>query len=73
MIRFEYRPKSHPSYGFVVSLIAIVAAIVISGFVLLATGYSALDTYRRVISAGFTAPGAFQIHFSAPRLSRLLA
>ena len=59
MIRFEHRHKIHPWFGFVVSLIAIASAIAISGLVLLVAGYSALDTYRKVISAGFTAPGAF--------------
>lgn len=59
MIRFEHRRKTRPWHGFVASLIAVSAAIVISGLVLLLAGHNVLDTYRQVISAGFTAPDAF--------------
>jgi general nucleoside transport system permease protein len=59
MIRLEHRRETHPWHGFVASLIAVATAIAISGLVLLFAGHDALDTYRRVISAGFTAPGAF--------------
>ncbi len=59
MIRFERRRKTGRWHGFVASLIAVGAAIVISGLVLLFAGHDVLDTYRRVLSAGFTAPGAF--------------
>lgn len=59
MIRFERRRETRSWHSFVVSLIALAAAIAISGLVLFFAGHNVLDTYRRLIGAGFTAPGAF--------------
>jgi general nucleoside transport system permease protein len=59
MIRFEPRRETRQWYGFVTSLIALGVAAAISGIVLMFAGHDPLEVYRRVISAGFTAPGAF--------------
>ena len=59
MIRFERRRETHLWYSFVVPLAAFAAAIAISGLVLLLAGHNPVDTYQLLVSAGFTAPGAF--------------
>ncbi|MGW3653291.1 ABC transporter permease [Streptomyces sp. NPDC000878] len=60
MIRFERRPDSprRPAAS-VPPAVALTASAVLVGCVLLATGHDPIHTYRSMIQAAFTDPGAF--------------
>nr|WSZ18689.1 ABC transporter permease [Streptomyces canus] len=59
MIRFERRPDRPHLLTASVPAVALAAAAVLVGCVLLATGHDPVHTYRSMIQAGFTDPGAF--------------
>lgn len=58
-IRFEARERVNRWTNIWVPAFAIVLALVIAGFVLLASGNNPISTYHQIIEAAFTQPGAF--------------
>jgi general nucleoside transport system permease protein len=59
MIRFKARENVPRWLNFVVPLAAVVVAVVVAGIVLAATSHNPLATYRHIIQASITQPGAF--------------
>ncbi len=59
MISFEAREK-HPRWlNYVVPLASVVLALIVGGIVLAVTGHNPLTTYRQIVQASITQPGAF--------------
>jgi ABC-type uncharacterized transport system permease subunit len=59
MIRFVARENVPRWLNFVVPLASIVLAMIVAGIVLAATGHNPLTTYRHIVQASITQPGAF--------------
>jgi general nucleoside transport system permease protein len=59
MIRFKARENVPRWLNFVVPLVAVVVALIVAGIVLAVTGHNPLATYRHIIQASITQPGAF--------------
>ena len=59
MIRFKARENVPRWLNFVVPLGGVLVALIVAGIVLAATGHNPLTTYRNIIQASITQPGAF--------------
>ena len=59
MIRFKARENVPRWLNFVVPLAGVVVAVIVAGIVLAATSHNPLTTYRNIIQASITQPGAF--------------
>ena len=59
MIRFTARESVPRWLTFVVPLAAVVVAVIVAGVVLAATSHNPLTTYRNIVQASITQPGAF--------------
>ena len=59
MIKFEARGPVPRWVTLTVPLASIVLALVVAGIVLAATGHNPLTTYRQIVQASITQPGAF--------------
>lgn len=59
MIRFTARENVPRWLNVVVPLASVVLAMIVAGIVLAATGHNPLTTYRQIVQASITQPGAF--------------
>ena len=59
MIRFTARENVPRWLNFVVPLAGVVVALIVAGIVLAATSHNPLTTYKNIIQASITQPGAF--------------
>jgi len=58
-VRFEPRERLSRWINIWVPAAAVLLALVVAGFVLLASGNNPITTYRQIVEAAFTQPGAF--------------
>lgn len=59
MIRFKARENVPRWLNFVVPLAGVAVAVIVAGIVLAATGHNPLATYKHIVQASITQPGAF--------------